>query len=35
MLKDFAFNRWEFAGSLGDLGALLPIAVGHGSDKWL
>ncbi|MEE4243716.1 MAG: putative sulfate/molybdate transporter [Desulfopila sp.] len=27
MFKDFAFNRREFAGSLGDLGALLPIAI--------
>ncbi len=26
--KTFAFNRMEFAGSLGDLGTLLPIAMG-------
>lgn len=28
MIKDYRFNRLEFAGSLGDLGTLLPLAVG-------
>lgn len=28
MTTDFSFNRNEFAGSLGDLGTILPLAVG-------
>ncbi len=27
-MKNYQFNRMEFAGSLGDLGTLLPLAVG-------
>ncbi len=28
MLRGYKFNRLEFAGSLGDLGTLLPLAMG-------
>jgi len=28
MTKNYRFDRLEFAGSLGDLGTLLPLAIG-------